>query len=64
MSIFAPKSVSYKFYHTLFTHLSVNQLLAETGNCKLMMDMTITEYLEYLAFIAEHVTDNQKPLKQ
>jgi hypothetical protein len=64
MSIFDPKSVSHAFYAELFTKISINQLLAESGHCKLIKDMTKGEFISYQMYLLESVNDVQKPLKK
>jgi hypothetical protein len=60
ISIFNPRSPSYKFYKNLFDDLTLNQMLHSGGVCKLMKDMTNLEYLSYVKYVAENVTDNRK----
>lgn len=63
MSIFDPTSESYSFYHDIFTQISINQLLAETGTCKLIKDMSSAEHIKYRMYLLDSVRDVQKPQK-
>lgn len=57
-SIFDKASQSYPFYTRLFKVLSINDILYQTGRSKLIKDMTILEYRDYVAMISQNVSDS------